>query len=70
MQKQVHNNYNNYVHVIIIFLSGAHVVAPSDMMDGRVLAIKKGLAEAGLSEKVSKYIDNSNYNIIVCFRLQ
>ena len=69
MQKQVHNNYNNYVYVIIIFLLGAHVVAPSDMMDGRVLAIKKGLAEAGLSEKVSKYIDNSSYNI-VCFRLQ
>ena len=28
--------------------AGADVVAPSDMMDGRVLAIKQGLAEAGL----------------------
>jgi len=30
--------------------SGADVVAPSDMMDGRVAAIRKGLDEHGLSE--------------------
>ncbi len=29
--------------------AGADVVAPSDMMDGRVAAIRKGLDEAGLS---------------------
>ncbi|KAG5440775.1 hypothetical protein PCK2_000211 [Pneumocystis canis] len=32
--------------------AGAHAVAPSDMMDGRVMAIKKGLIDAGLSHKV------------------
>ena len=30
--------------------SGADIVAPSDMMDGRVAAIRKGLDEQGLSE--------------------
>ena len=30
--------------------SGADIVAPSDMMDGRVAAIRKGLDEHGLSE--------------------
>ena len=30
--------------------AGADVVAPSDMMDGRVAAIRKGLDEAGLSD--------------------
>jgi porphobilinogen synthase len=29
--------------------AGAHCVAPSDMMDGRIGAIKKGLADAGLA---------------------
>jgi porphobilinogen synthase len=29
--------------------AGAHMVAPSDMMDGRVSAIRKGLDEAGFS---------------------
>ncbi|CAO3613970.1 unnamed protein product [Cunninghamella blakesleeana] len=32
--------------------AGAHCVAPSDMMDGRIEAIKKGLMEAGLAHKV------------------
>lgn len=32
---------------------GAHVVAPSDMMDGRVGAIKRALKTAGLGGKVS-----------------
>lgn len=32
---------------------GAHIVAPSDMMDGRIGAIKKNLIAANLSNKVS-----------------
>lgn len=32
---------------------GAHIVAPSDMMDGRVGAIKQALAEGGLISRVS-----------------
>lgn len=32
--------------------AGCHIVAPSDMMDGRILAIKKGLVNANLSRKV------------------
>jgi len=31
--------------------AGAHCVAPSDMMDGRVKAIKRGLIDAGLGNK-------------------
>ncbi|CAL8082923.1 unnamed protein product [Calicophoron daubneyi] len=34
-------------------LAGADVIAPSDMMDGRVHAIKMALSDAGLSETVS-----------------
>ncbi|KAI7863726.1 delta-aminolevulinic acid dehydratase [Spinellus fusiger] len=33
--------------------AGAHCVAPSDMMDGRVFAIKQGLIQAGLAHKVA-----------------
>lgn len=33
--------------------AGAHCVAPSDMMDGRIRAIKKGLIEAGFGNKVT-----------------
>lgn len=33
--------------------AGAHCVAPSDMMDGRIRAIKKGLMEANLANKVT-----------------
>jgi porphobilinogen synthase len=32
---------------------GAHVIAPSDMMDGRIGAIKHGLKSAGLDGTVS-----------------
>ncbi|KAI8391491.1 delta-aminolevulinic acid dehydratase [Radiomyces spectabilis] len=32
--------------------AGAHCVAPSDMMDGRIKAIKEGLIEAGYAHKV------------------
>lgn len=32
--------------------AGAHVVAPSDMMDGRIGAIKRELADAGLAGSV------------------
>ena len=31
--------------------AGAHCVAPSDMMDGRVKGIKQGLIDAGLGNK-------------------
>lgn len=34
-------------------LAGAHVLAPSDMMDGRVGAIKQRLAAAGLANRVA-----------------
>ncbi|XP_070159181.1 endoplasmic reticulum chaperone BiP isoform X2 [Polyergus mexicanus] len=33
--------------------AGAQIVAPSDMMDGRISAIKQGLATAGYSNKVA-----------------
>jgi hypothetical protein len=33
--------------------SGAHIVAPSDMMDGRIGAIKRGLIVAGLGNRVA-----------------
>ncbi|XP_076293461.1 porphobilinogen synthase isoform X1 [Lasioglossum baleicum] len=33
--------------------AGAQIVAPSDMMDGRIAAIKQKLAKAGLSNKVA-----------------
>lgn len=33
--------------------AGAHCVAPSDMMDGRIKGIKQGLIEAGLVGKVT-----------------
>ena len=36
----------------MVLLAGCHVVAPSDMMDGRVAAIKAGLVQAGLGGKV------------------
>ena len=32
--------------------AGADIVAPSDMMDGRIAAIKAGLNECGLGNKV------------------
>ena len=32
--------------------AGADIVAPSDMMDGRISAIKAGLNECGLMNKV------------------
>nr|XP_022900039.1 delta-aminolevulinic acid dehydratase [Onthophagus taurus] len=33
--------------------SGAHMLAPSDMMDGRIIAIKDSLVEHGISNKVA-----------------
>jgi hypothetical protein len=33
--------------------SGAHIVAPSDMMDGRIGAIKRSLIDSGLGNRVS-----------------
>ena len=38
----------------MLYPVGCHVVAPSDMMDNRVAAIKRRLADAGLAGKVSK----------------
>ncbi len=35
--------------------AGAHCVAPSDMIDGRVRAIKKGLVDAGFGNKVTPW---------------
>ena len=32
--------------------AGADIIAPSDMMDGRIAAIKEGLDNSGLSNKV------------------
>lgn len=37
----------------MFYCVGAHVVAPSDMMDGRVGAIKQLLIASGLGSKVS-----------------
>lgn len=34
---------------------GAHVVAPSDMMDNRIAAIKRGLAESGSNAAILSY---------------
>ena len=34
--------------------AGCHVVAPSDMMDNRIAAIKRRLADSGLAGKVSE----------------
>ena len=36
--------------------AGCQVIAPSDMMDGRILSIKNGLKKAGLLRQVKKYI--------------
>ncbi|KAK9481091.1 hypothetical protein V1514DRAFT_324212 [Lipomyces japonicus] len=33
--------------------AGAHCVAPSDMVDGRILAIKRGLIDAGLAHRTT-----------------
>jgi porphobilinogen synthase len=33
--------------------AGAHCVAPSDMMDGRILSIKRKLMDAGFGNKVT-----------------
>jgi len=42
-----------YVFTYSVCSLGCHVVAPSDMMDGRVAAIKHGLTEAYLDGRVS-----------------
>lgn len=40
-------------NVILSAKAGAHMVAPSDMMDGRVKAIKDMLVKNGFGNKVS-----------------
>ena len=44
------------VCVCVLCTAGCHVIAPSDMMDNRIAAIKRGLLEAGLGGKVCIYI--------------
>ena len=44
---------NQSAHIPYIEHAGAHVVAPSDMMDGRVAAIKQNLHSAGLAGKTA-----------------
>ena len=39
--------------IIEVCFPGAHIVAPSDMMDGRIRSIKESLIEANLGNKVS-----------------
>jgi porphobilinogen synthase len=46
-------NFIFYLFQLQMFPKGAHVVAPSDMMDGRVGAIKKILQDNGLASRVS-----------------
>ena len=53
---RVGENYSKGGMCSSLFLSGCQVVAPSDMMDNRVGAIKKRLKEAGLGGKVCEYI--------------
>lgn len=51
------NNKSSIRRIAEVALSyaqaGAQIVAPSDMMDGRIAAIKESLASAGLSNKVA-----------------
>lgn len=41
------------IHYFFKISLGAQIIAPSDMMDGRIRAIKKGLAEADLLNQVA-----------------
>ena len=41
------------IHYHYIYTAGAQIIAPSDMMDGRIGAIKAELKEAGLRSQVS-----------------
>lgn len=47
------NNSNIIIIKIFIVVSGADIVAPSDMMDGRIGAIKQVLRDSGLVNRVS-----------------
>lgn len=44
--------------------SGAHVVAPSDMMDGRVFAIKQLLNQNGFGNKVFPFWEQLTYRLL------
>jgi delta-aminolevulinic acid dehydratase/porphobilinogen synthase len=46
-------------HARFLLCAGAHVVAPSDMMDGRIGAIKAELKRAQMGSKVSMHCFNS-----------
>lgn len=39
--------------LIVFCCAGCHIIAPSDMMDGRVRAIKQALISNGLGNKVN-----------------
>ena len=42
-------------------MAGADIVAPSDMMDGRIGAIKAELKRLHLENKVSNYLDRESF---------
>lgn len=42
----------NHVVTVMCCSAGCHIIAPSDMMDGRVRAIKQALISNGLGNKV------------------
>ena len=48
------------IHNGMVYPVGCHVVAPSDMMDNRVAAIKQWLADAGVAGKVSRLHQNDS----------
>lgn len=43
----------NLFFINVTCVIGAHIVAPSDMMDGRIAAIKRGLRGCGLLSRVA-----------------
>jgi len=49
------------VHLLLHDHKGCHVVAPSDMMDNRVGAIKDALEENGLGSKVRMHLSSCVY---------
>ena len=54
MLKQVNENFLRSAYTLNYI--GCHVVAPSDMMDNRIAAIKRALQAKGLGSKVRSYI--------------
>lgn len=53
IQKQQYSGWVAYEVVLVTCCpAGCHIIAPSDMMDGRVRAIKQALISNGLGNKV------------------